>query len=302
MKILVTGNLGYLGKMLTPMLFADGHQIEGCDLGLYERPGQGVTGPYQDVRSHWINDDIEAVIHLAAIVGEPACNDHRELAFDVNINGTRNLLSQARGRGLPFIFASTCSVYGAGDYVLFEGSRVKPQGPYAHDRLLAESEVIEQGGVALRFGTLFGWSTRMRFDLVINRWAGLAAQSKPLIVHGGKQWRPFCHVLDAARAVIRALERGEPGCIYNVAAFNFTLLEAANSIRKATNCAVEVQTGVEDQRNYRVNSDRARIGLGWEHQFGLVDGICKTISLSEKLDLEAPYYSNQASLQDPKPA
>jgi len=262
MKVLVTGHLGYLGKVLTKRLEEKGYEWVGLDIGL-NRPGE--LDKFQDVRRAKIRD-VDAIIHLAAIVGEPACMLAPELARSINLDGSVRVIDQAVKLGVPLIFASTCSVYGAADDLLFEHSKTNPLGPYARDRLEAEQYAIENEAISLRFGTLFGWSSRWRTDLVINKWAQETALKEKIQVTGGRQWRPFCHVEDAAEAICVLLEKqgdgGLFGKVFNCASFNSTIMELANQFKISLGANVEIQDKVEDIRNYKVSSDRLT-GLGW---------------------------------------
>jgi len=304
MRVLITGSDGYLGKVLLKELEADkSMEAVGVDWGLYE-----IGKPLKnrgDFRKLNQVDDYDAVVHLAAIVGEPACSNYRELARDINYHGALHMIELADEAGIPLVFASTCSVYGAADEVLFEGSKTAPQGPYARDRLIAERAVRDKDGVSLRFGTLFGWSERMRFDLVVNQWAWEAYIKKPIEVHGGNQWRPFAHVRDAAGAVIhmlRLIQSGQrkkiKGKAFNVASVNTTILELANTFRKATGCEVEIAEKLVDMRNYKVSCDRLQ-GLGWRPKMTLNDGIKEILKelSNNKICPEGAKYSNLKSLE-----
>jgi len=303
MKILLTGSRGYLGCVLLPLLKASGHEVVEADLGIYDLDQPLSTDPDQDVRRIAVAPNIEAVIHLAAIVGEPACMAFTSLANLVNRYGTHHLLDEIDGRQTPFIHASTCSVYGASNHVLFEDSLTKPLGPYAQTRLDAEQAALAAGATALRFGTLFGWSPKPRFDLVLNQWARDLHEGRKIEVFGGKQWRPFLHVTDAAKALLFVLEeslrRDLRGEVYNAASFCCTLLEGGNSFRKITDCDVEVLGNNDDPRNYRVSTQRLS-DLGFNADHDLETGITEMLDALAHhpgLDLHSPRYSALEALK-----
>lgn len=294
MKVLVTGHLGYLGKVLTRKLDEQGIEWAGLDIGLFE---SGPLDLRQDVRRASFQG-FDAVVHLAAIVGEPACMYKTEMAKKINIEGTVNLVDQAAQQRTPLIFASTCSVYGAADYVLFEDSALNPLGPYARTRLEAEEYATGNDAIALRFGTLFGWSPRMRFDLVINAWAAKAARLEAITVEGGKQWRPFCQVENAAEAIVCLLreskrDAGVYGKVYNCAAVNVQIGELANQFRIQSGCKVDVNGKIQDMRNYRVNNERL-IALGWEPRTDLQAMIGELICQIKEAELDP----NEAKYSD----
>lgn len=322
---LVTGHLGYLGQVLLPMLKEAGYRVIGADVGFYNH---GPMQHGQDIRQLLLSHDLDAVIHLAAIVGEPACSAHRLLAKSVNYHGTKHLIEQCEKKKIPMVFASTCSVYGSKDAILFETSETRPMGEYAKFRLLSESQVVKAGGTALRFGTLFGWSERMRFDLVINGWARDIFLGKPIVVRGGRQWRPFTHVSDAARAIMLMVEylradnhggvRKEQGTelitsdqfvksqVFNVCGVNSTIGELANTFRKVTGCKVNIDENVRDLRNYRVSSDKIK-ELGWVAEMSIEDGIKEILAKlkilhngtsDDEIDLFELRFSNLDSLQN----
>jgi len=301
MRIAVTGHRGYLGQILTSRLLGRGHRVLGYDTALFEldKPIRKV----QDIRKAQISSEADLVVHLAAIVGEPACKAYYELAKSVNLMGTQCVIEQCKKLDVPLIFASTCSVYGAKDQVLFEDSETRPLGPYARYRLAAENDVIKANGAVLRFGTLFGWSPRMRFDLVVNGWSRDVHLGKAITVEGGKQWRPFTHVQDAAGAVLSVMDAiidGHEigGEIFNVAGVNSAIIELANTFRNLTGCKVEVNSGVSDMRNYRVNSEKLE-GIGWEAKFDLEHGITEIMAMLKVLrgDLFDPKFSNIEALK-----
>src|SRR5437016_4228431 len=222
-RVLVLGGAGYLGSVLTPRLLARGYKVRVLDSFLYGESSiegvkrhpnfEAVKGDIREIQP--VVDamkDCDAVIDLAAIVGDPACEENRQLAVEVNRAATRMLIDIASGYGIRrFLFASSCSVYGASDFLMDEHSQVAPISTYAQTKVDSENLLIKARGpnfhpTVLRLGTLFGLSHRPRLDLVINLLAAGATITGKVTVFNGTQWRPFLHVSDAARAFIVCLE------------------------------------------------------------------------------------------------
>src|SRR5258708_15283651 len=161
----------------------------------------------------------DAIIHLAAIVGDPACEENPQLATEIDRAGTRMLIDVGRGHGIQrFLLASTCSVYGASEFLMDEHAQVAPISLYAQtkvdsERLLLESKSADFHPTILRLATLFGVSPRPRFDLVVNLLTARAIRCGKITIFNGEQWRPFMHVHDAARAFIACLQANNVGSI-----------------------------------------------------------------------------------------
>jgi len=217
------------------------------------------------------------VIHLAGIVGDPACALDPDTTFGINLEATRVIADVARYREVErFVFASTCSVYGAaGDSWLDEGSETAPESLYARTNLQSEAILLEALGASavvptiLRFGTIYGASARMRFDLVVNIMAAKAASERKVTVFGGEQWRPNLHVRDAARSTIAALEadatlvRGEK---FNVGSDeqNHRIAELGELVaRQVPGTEVASVAEAPDKRSYRVSFEKIKKVLGF---------------------------------------
>src|SRR5882762_7372248 len=239
-RVLVLGGAGYLGSALMPKLLDKGYKVRLLDsfvygdtsiAGIRNHPDfEVLKGDVREI--HSVVDamrDCEAVIDLAAIVGDPACDENRRLAVEINRAATRMLIDIARGYGVKrFLFASSCSVYGASQFLMDEFSAASPISTYAQTKVDSEKLLIEVASrdfhpTILRLGTLFGLSPRPRFDLVVNLLTARAAATGKITVFNGRQWRPFLHVRDAARAFILCME-AEPavvaGEIFNVGDYN----------------------------------------------------------------------------------
>jgi len=289
-KVLITGGLGYLGCVLTKYLLAKGYKVTILDMNLYDQFNDSnilselkgaiiINGDIRDeqLMQKLINDNT-IVIHLAAIVGDPACDLDKELAVKINYLATRKIAELVNKANKKLIFSSTCSVYGAsfGGH-LTEKSDVNPLSIYAITKLAAEEAIknIVTNHIILRFGTLFGLSPRMRFDLVINRFIGQALQDGLITVFGGQQKRPFLHVQDAAEAIVNFIESNKIG-LFNVGGINYSIIDVASQIQKYTGCKLVIYEEIKDPRNYVIDSSLA-LSLGVKFNRTIEHGIKEII-------------------------
>jgi nucleoside-diphosphate-sugar epimerase len=250
---------------------------------------------------------VDDVIHLGAIVGDPACALDEELTVEVNLMATRMIAEVAKGSGITrFCFASTCSVYGANDEMLDERSELNPISLYARSKLASEKVLMQRTDesfcpVILRFGTVYGLSGRTRFDLVVNLLTARAAMEKQITMFGGGQWRPFLHVDDAALALLKALEAPTDliqGQVFNVGSNeqNYQLSEVAQIIQSLIPHVKVVDRGADtDFRNYRVDFTRITRMLGFLPRWTLQEGVKQVITALESgeiKDYQNPMHSN----------
>jgi nucleoside-diphosphate-sugar epimerase len=274
-KVLVTGHQGYLGTVMTPMLAEAGHEITGVDSGLF---AECILGPrpvdppgFQlDLRDLTVEQlsGFDAVIHLAALSNDPLGNLEPNLTVEINYTASVRLAAMAREAGVSrFLYASTCSVYGvAGDHEVDEQAPLRPLTPYAESKVRVEADVAEMGDedfspVFLRNATAFGFSPRLRADIVLNNLVGHAVVSgKVLVLSDGTPWRPLVHVSDIARAFLAVLEspREATHCrAINVGsrANNVTVAEIAHTVVEAVDGSTLNITGEKggDERSYRVD-------------------------------------------------
>jgi nucleoside-diphosphate-sugar epimerase len=252
--------------------------------------------------------DVDAVVHLASVVGDPACNADQALAWDINYLGTVRLADACRKAGVSsFIFASTCSNYGwQTNDIVDEDASLNPQSIYAQTKILSEHYLLSVRSATfdpriLRFSTVYGLSPRMRFDLAVNVMTVKAAIEGRVQIHGGEQWRPFIHVRDAARAIIAALEyRGntEVAKIYNCGADaeNYRLCEIGELVAaEVPGSDLVLEAAQMDNRSYRVSFERIRRELGFSCQYRVADGIREirdAVQSGEYQDFDQPRYSN----------
>ena len=254
----------------------------------------------------------DAVVHLAAIVGDPACTLDEEAARQINYTATRLLAEVSKGFHVErFLFASTCSVYGASDELVDECSGLNPLSLYARTKMDSETALLGEKSpsfcpVVLRLGTAFGLSPRPRFDLVVNLLAARAATDRRITIHNGSQWRPFVHVEDIARAFIACLEaprRLVHGEVFNIGSerLNCTLAEVAGKVLAAApGTAVEYSHGA-DGRNYRVSARKAERLLHYRCEKTIEDGVWeiqRAFQLGRIADYRDPRYNNHKFLEN----
>jgi nucleoside-diphosphate-sugar epimerase len=321
-QILVLGGAGYLGSVVVARFLQRGFRVRVLDSFLFGE------NSLDDIKEHagceLVRGDVrdigavvkamrgcDAVVHLAAIVGDPACDDNKQLAMEVNRAATRMLSDVARGCGVRrFVFASSCGVYGASDFCLDETSAVNPLSVYAQTKVDSENILLAASGVdfaptILRLGTLFGLSARMRFDLVVNVFVARAASSGKITVLNGEQWRPFLHVQDAARAVAACLEAetsAVSGEIFNVgsASLNLQIEQLGAAIARVVPGTeiVRVQNG--DRRNYRVSFEKIERVLNFHCERTLESGIEEIYTAIQSgliADFTTEQFNNQIAMR-----
>jgi nucleoside-diphosphate-sugar epimerase len=321
-RVLVTGGAGYIGSILVDRLLNDGYKVIILDKLMFgveplkyflKNPNPNLAVIVGDIQNE---DDVkralenaDAVIHLAAIVGDPACAADSDLAVNVNFNATVRLADLCKkSRIRRFVFASTCSVYGAGrTEVLDEDAVVNPISLYAETRLYGERGILSLADktfspVLLRLGTIFGLSPRMRFDIIINYLTQKAMMEKKISIFGGDQWRPLLHVADAARAFQVAMESPLEKIdkqIFNVGLANLKIKEIGDIIQKAIPDA-EVQTldKFEDKRSYHVSFEKMHNILEFQAERTIEDGIQEIVGALASGEIANPtdkiYYNHYA--------
>jgi nucleoside-diphosphate-sugar epimerase len=319
--ILVTGAAGYVGSVVVDELLAKGHAVRAFDSLLHggvpsllqswgDDRFQFVRGDVRDAAARKeALADVEAVLHLAAIVGDPACSREPDTAREVNVDGTRGLLDDAEAAGVQrCVIASTCSNYGKmadSDVYATEEFDLRPVSLYAETKVAAELDALARAdGFAtccLRFATVYGVSPRMRFDLTVNEFTREVALGKELVVFGEQFWRPYVHVRDAARAACLVLSapleqvRGE---VFNVGSSdeNYRKLDIVELLKaRDPSAKISFVHKDEDPRDYRVSFEKVKERLGFETGRTVDDGIGEVMTLVESgflVDPYAPIYQN----------
>lgn len=322
--VLVIGGAGYIGSALIPKLLMEGYRVRLMDIFLYgEEPIKPYVGhpSVEIMRADFRQVDqvvkamqgAESVIHLGGIVGDPACALDEQFTLEVNLVATRLIAEVAKGNGISrFVFASTCSVYGASDQVLDEKSTLNPVSLYAKSKIGCEKVLNlltdeDFRPVILRFGTIYGLSGRTRFDLVVNLLAAKAKFDGRVTVFGAEQWRPFIHVEDAANSILLTLQAPEPvvgGQVFNVGSDdqNMTLGELGALVHKLVPSSDLICTPLDakDLRNYRVNCRKIQQRLGFRPKWTVEAGIKQVldaISDGKILDYRDARYSNVRYLE-----
>ncbi len=292
MKVLVTGHLGYIGTILTPMLLSRGHEVVGLDSDLYARSTYGpasaiasVPNIRKDIRDATLDDvrGFDAVLHLAGLSNDPLGDFNPQLTYDINHKASVRLAELAKRAGVArYIFSSSCSNYGAGgNDLLDESAAFHPVTPYGESKVMVERDVGTMADgrfspVFLRNATAYGVSPRLRFDLVLNNLTAWALTTRQVMLKSdGTPWRPIVHIEDISRAFIATLEAPREQVhneSFNVGTTreNYRIRELA-MIVKDTIPQAEVtfaEGASPDTRNYRANCDKYCTRFpGWAPQW-----------------------------------
>ena len=322
MKILVTGGAGYIGSTLVPILLSSGHYVRVLDN--LTHGGRSLLGVWPDLNFDFYEGDVrneehvraalkdmEAVIHLAAIVGDPACARQPEIARAINLDGSIQLFNLSKEAGVKnFIFASTCSNYGKmknGNEYVDETSELSPVSLYAETKVAVENYLLDPGHsgelvpTVLRFATAYGVSPRMRFDLTVNEFTMEILTNRKLVIFGEQFWRPYVHIRDIARAILCILEsptekvRNE---VFNVGSTtqNFQKQQLADMLKsQIPDAVIEYVHKDEDPRDYRVSFEKIKHNIGFKTEHTVGNGIQEVIRLVESgiiQDYKNPEYRN----------
>jgi nucleoside-diphosphate-sugar epimerase len=309
MKVLVTGHDGYIGSVLVPFLRDEGHEVAGLDTYLFEGCSLG-PGPVEppaarldvrDVRAEHL-EGFDAVVHLAAISNDPLGNLDPSLTYEVNHIASVRLARVSKQAGVErFVFASSCSLYGSAspDDFLTEEATFNPVTPYGESKVRVERDV---SGLAddyfsptfLRNATVYGFSPRLRLDLVVNDLVASAwSTGEILIKSDGTPWRPLVHIEDVARALLSALNA--PREAVHDQAFNIGRTTENYQVRDVADIVTEVISGSRvtyaegggpDKRSYRVDFSKAEESLpGFEPRRTVPDGVRELAAAYERHDL-----------------
>jgi len=300
-KILVTGGAGYFGSVLVGKLL----ECEDNFVYVLDALHYGSSGVVHylgksnyrflqgDIREssllrHILSQDIDSIVHLAALVGESLCNRYPDLAFSVNVNGTKSLVDLANEYNVQnFIFVSTCSNYGRQNDEVDENSPLDPKSLYSRTKVLTEEYVLKNAyfPTVLRFATLFGASPRLRLDLLLNEIVYQALIERVIEIYDPEAWRPLTHVRDASDAVCACLNAGSSivNEIFNVGTANLRKIELAYTVRRhVPETAIKVLNGGADKRSYKVSFSKIREKLSFVPKISVDEGI---MELTDRLHL-----------------
>ena len=318
--VLLTGGAGYIGSVAVRELLDRGFAVRVLDKFLYgDYPLAAIRDRIDVVQGdicrldETVLDGVAGVIHLAGFSNDPTAEVNPEANHRMNTVATRTLAEACRRKGIErFIFGSSCAVYDRGldaeDNIQDEDSEVEPRAPYATSKFEAERILIDMAGdqfrpTILRHGTVYGWSPRMRYDLVVNTFVKSAFQTGALTVHsGGRMWRPVVDVTDAARCYAECLESeldAIGGRIFNVSYENYTVLMLAESVKEALSGIIDVDIKAEDDdrrgRSYRVSTARIENAIGFHPRVSVQDSVrnlAGKVQAGISADFDNPKYYN----------
>ena len=322
MKILVTGGAGYIGSTLVPILLASGHNVRVLDNLMHG--GRSLLGVWPDLNFEFYEGDvrnedhvrsalrdIDAVIHLAAIVGDPACARQPEVARATNFDASIQLFNLSKELGVKkFVFASTCSNYGKmknGSEYVDETSELSPVSLYAETKVAVEKYLLDPANsgslspTVLRFATAYGVSPRMRFDLTVNEFTMEILTKRKLVIFGEQFWRPYVHIRDISRAILCILDSPKEKVqheVFNVGSTtqNFQKQQLADMLKsQVPDAVIEYVHKDEDPRDYRVSFEKIKQTIGFKAEHTVGNGIQEVIKLVESgiiQDFKSPEYRN----------
>jgi len=331
MRVLVTGNNGYIGTVMVPMLIEQGFKVTGLDSDLFEGCVFGdasVSGAIagidylkKDVRDVQLSDmkGIDAVFHLCALSNDPLGNLNPKITYEINHEGSVRLAKLAKRAGVErFILSSSCSVYGAATAdIVNEESEVRPVTPYAESKVMAERDISKLADskfcpTFLRSSTAYGLSPMLRFDLVVNNFVAWSfTKGTVLLKSDGSAWRPFVHIRDISRAFITVLNASPDlvhNQIFNVGKNeqNYRIREVADIVKQTVpNSQIKYVEGAEaDKRSYRVEFDKiAKTLPEFKPQWTVPMGAKELYEAYRKVSLlveefEGPRYRRITHLED----
>jgi nucleoside-diphosphate-sugar epimerase len=313
--VVITGGAGYIGAPLCQELLDSGRDVRVLDSLLHGQAdiasalaGNGVTVIEADIRDEAARaealDGADAVVHLAAIVGDPACALDPELSEEVNVKASHDFIDQAAAAGVKrWVMASTCSNYGrmADPTVpITEDGELSPVSLYARQKVGVEQRLMTEDfgqmiPTCLRFATVYGVAPRMRFDLTVNEFTRDLWADRDLEVFGEQFWRPYVHVRDAGRGVRTALD-ADPAIagkqVFNVgrSGENYRKLDLVEEIgRHVDRGHVSYVKRDEDPRDYKVSFDKVKAVLGFETLMTVPDGIGEIVGALDAAAFGDPY-------------
>jgi len=298
-NVLVTGGAGYIGSVLARKLVLSKYNVKILDSLIFGQDGiselvsnNSVNLFVGDIRNKEIIPDIlkevDCVIHLAAIVGDPLCSKIPMATKQINELATKHIIDSCKKSGVRrFIFASTCSNYGSSLGTVNEDTPLESLSLYSETKIKSESYILDSKEenfepCVLRFATAYGISPRMRFDLLVQEFIRDALIDKKISIFGPNHWRPLVHVDDIASACITAIENSSniSGEVYNVGdnEQNYTKKNLAELVQKYIPSTIEITESKQDLRNYRVSFDKIRNKLNFKVSKTVEDGISEILN------------------------
>ena len=300
--ILVTGGAGYIGCVLVAKLLDRGERVRVYDKGYFGFAGlpagfvEVVQGDLREFDSA-VLDGVDSVIHLAGLSNDPTANFNPQANHEMNTVATEKLATACKSAGIKrFTFASSCSIYDMGmeadDTPKTEASQVEPRAAYATSNYEAERILLDMADAdfcpaILRQGTVYGFSPRMRYDLVVNTFLKDALSKGCMTVHcGGEMWRPLVDVSDVARAHIKCIEADPAlvgGEIFNISHRNYRVLELAHFVKAAMEergYGIGIDVDYKDiaSRSYRVDASKIERVLGFQPITSVMDSVKNMLS------------------------
>ncbi len=309
MKVLIAGGAGYVGSVLIPKLLDRGYKVDVVDLFWFGNHLPRQVGILNKDIFHLTVEDLETydqVVFLAGLSNDPMAEFSPSKNFIFNAAAPAYLAYTAKKAKVKrYVYASSCSVYGYTENELFDETRpVSSNYPYGISKLQGEQAAMQLADesfsvIALRKGTISGYSPRMRFDLIVNTMFRSAVRERVITVNNPSIWRPILSIEDAATAYIRAIEANyKLSGIFNVASGNYTVGEVADLVKAAVEDRLQIRVNlnikhIQDFRNYKVSTDKASNVLSF-HANGDVRSIVGTLvdNMEKFKDWDNPEYSN----------
>lgn len=322
-KILVVGGAGYVGSVLVHELLERGYAVKVFDRLYYGDRGlkevmDRVELEVGDMRTMEpaVLEDVDAVINLGGLSNDPTAEYNPKANYEMNTVATGSLAQLCKEMGVKrYIFASSCSIYDVGegddtrDVLLDETCEVNPKAAYSRSKHDAEKILLSMTGedfcpVILRKGTIYGFSARMRYDLVVNTFVKSALDKGYMtIFFGGEMWRPLIEVRDAAKAYIRCLQADEEvvkGQVFNISYRNFRISELALHVREALkesgmDADIRVDYRYRGVRSYRVSTEKAEKALGFKPTISVQESVQEMVEKIKEYgytDFDNPIYYN----------
>ena len=310
-KVLVCGGSGYIGGLTCDYLLEAGFEVSIYDNLLYEnrflKEIPFINGDIRDTKKlHEVSKDFDVIVLMAALVGDPACSVDHKLTEEINYKAIKdfcNVVSDDK----HLVFMSTCSVYGAQDGMLDEGSDTNPLSSYAATKLQSEKHILAKGGTIFRLGTVFGLGdtySRLRMDLVVNVLTMKALKYGEITINGGEQWRPIIAVKDIAGYITEACKKEYDG-VFILSKENVIIKELGERVaRMVPNTKINyTEISFQDARNYKVDNTKSLGVFDYKSKVTVEEEVIRMIDMfndGRVKDPEDKVYHNGAYLTNKK--